>query len=100
MFMGIDVVPNILVPIPKHNKKPNSCLKIGNWRCFFVNKEIAEIKLHAHLWRSVQLEITSIYGINKVLCIKLIDFLMEKHKVLVDRKNEKIVEIKAFLSSL
>jgi hypothetical protein len=61
-----------------------------------VNKEIAEIKLHANLWRSVQLEITSIYGINKVLCIKLIDFLMEKHKVLVDRKNEKIVEIKAF----
>jgi hypothetical protein len=35
-----------------------------------------------------------------VLCIKLIDFLMEKHKALVDRKNEKIVEIKAFLSSL
>jgi hypothetical protein len=44
--------------------------------------------------------ITSIYRINMVLCIKLINFLMEKHKVLVDRKNEKIVEIKAFLSSL
>jgi len=42
----------------------------------------------------------SIYGINMVLCIKLIDFLMEKHKVLVDRKNEKIVEIKAFPFSL
>lgn len=65
-----------------------------------MNKEIVEIKLHAHLWRSVQLEITSIYGTNMVLCIKLIDFLMENHKVLVDRKNEKIVEIKAFLSSL
>lgn len=46
MFMGIDVVPNILVPIPKHNKKPKF-----NWKLkvSFVNKEIVEIKLHAHL---------------------------------------------------
>ncbi len=46
------------------------------------------------------LRVSSIYGINMALCIKLIDFLMEKHKVLVNRKNEKVVEIKAFISSL
>jgi hypothetical protein len=43
IYMGIDVVPNILVPIPKHNKKPNSGLKIGNWRCFLWTRR---------LWRS------------------------------------------------